>query len=144
MKLFQLHSSVYAAGKKLASGCSGRRRGRPNACRGRPSAACDCRDHPRRRHDFDHGQVVGIRPEAALRPPFPTREATGHDPAVLEPYAVQRLRHSLGDVVVAAGPYENHTTHEGQKRSPPCSSKLKLESRKQSEWRYGWGAPTSP
>ena len=99
--MFQLLSSVYAAGKQLARRRPGRRRGRPN-----PAS----RDHHRRCHDFDHGEVVRARPEAALRPPFPAGEAAGHDPAVLEPDAVQRLRHGLGDVVVPAGPY--HTRHQ--------------------------------
>ena len=109
--MFQLLSSVYAAGKQLARRRPGRRRGRPN-----PAS----RDHHRRCHDFDHGEVVGPRPEAALRPPFPAGEAAGHDPAVLEPDAVQRPRHRLGDVVVPAGPY--HTP--SPERSLPCSSNL--------------------
>jgi hypothetical protein len=68
------------------------------------------RDHPRRRHDFVHREVERVCPEAALHPTFSVEEATGHDPAVLEPDVVQRLRHCLGDVVVPAGPnFRRHT-----------------------------------
>jgi hypothetical protein len=44
----------------------------------RPKTASSCRDHPRRRHDFHDREVVRVRPEAALRPPFLAGEAIGH------------------------------------------------------------------
>lgn len=112
MKLFGFlpYASVCAAGKKLARSCSGRRRGGPDAASGRPDPASSRRDHPRRRHDFDQREVERVCPEAALHPTFSVEEATGHDPAVLEPDVVQRLRHCLGDVVVPAGPnFRRHT-----------------------------------
>lgn len=97
--LRQLLSAVHTARKKLAI--------RPGGCRGRRSRhkpTSGCRDYARWLHDFDDGEVVGVRPEAALRPPFPAGEAAGHDPAVVEPYAVQCPRHNLCIVTVPAFP----------------------------------------
>ena len=109
IQIIFVFSAVHTARKKLAS-----RPGGSRSRRSRHEPISSCRNHPRWPHDFDHGEVVGLHSEAALRPPFPAGEAAGHDPAVLEPYAVQCLRHDLRIVTVPALPIRHVKRSERQ------------------------------